>query len=167
MEPTARSVNLSPDKFRQDEKDDATQIQRQGAPSNPAIVNQTGDHEREYTDNDPVRLLSPKVRGVRIATRGSRAVNCYNAENREREHGHEQKPVLAEQLSQKRRHFAVRFLKLSVASSGSQRPLHPTCCTRKSLTALEQTLAHTHGARFLFAQPPESRENGFRYHINA
>src|SRR5215216_5142635 len=98
MQPTARSVNLGTDKFRQDQKDDASQIQRQRPPADPAVVNQTGDHEREYTDNDPVRLLSPKVRGVRVTTGGSRAVNRYHPENGERERGYEQQPVLAKQL---------------------------------------------------------------------
>jgi hypothetical protein len=70
-------------------------------------MNQTGDHERKDADSHPIRLLAPEIRGVWIRARGSRAVNCYNPEDGEREHRHQQKPVLAEQLSQKRRHESL------------------------------------------------------------
>src|SRR5207249_3326892 len=88
------------------------------APTDPAVVNQTGQHERKYADSDPIRLFSPEVCRVWIAARGRRAVDCYDAKNREREHRSQQKPVLAEQLSQKRRH-ATSSAKLPMPSTGN------------------------------------------------
>jgi len=67
-------------------------------------VDQTRHHKCEDTDSYPVRLLSPEIRCERIRARRSRAIDRYDPKDGEREHGHEQKPVLAEQLSQKRRH---------------------------------------------------------------
>ena len=67
-------------------------------------MNQTRHHECKDADSDPIRLLSPEIRCVRVGARGSRAVDGYDTKNRERERRHQQKPVLADQFSQKRRH---------------------------------------------------------------
>ena len=98
MQPATRPVNFGANKLRQDEKHYARQIHRQRAPADPAVVNQTGHHKRKDADSYPIRLLSPEIRCVRIGARGSSAVDRYHPKNGEGEHGHEQKPVLPEQL---------------------------------------------------------------------
>src|SRR5438093_13671645 len=87
-----------------EQEDDTVQIHRQRAPPDPAVMDQTCHHKREHTDSHPIRLLSPEIRCVCIAATRSRAVDCYDTKNGEREHRHQQKPVLTEELSQKRRH---------------------------------------------------------------
>ena len=61
MKPTAGAVNFRADEFRQDEEDDAGEIHRERAPSDPAVIDQAGDHEREKADRDPVGLLAPEL----------------------------------------------------------------------------------------------------------
>ena len=104
MQPATCPIYLRADELRQDEKHDTRQVHRQRAPADPAVVNQTGRHERKDTDSHPIRLLSPEIRCVRISARGSRAVNCHNPKDGEREHRHQKQPVLTEQFSQKGRH---------------------------------------------------------------
>ena len=86
MQPTARAVNFRADKLRENQKEKAGQIHRQRAPTNPAIVDQTGDHEGEEADRDPVCLLAPEFRRHGIFAHISRAVDCHHSEDREREH---------------------------------------------------------------------------------
>ena len=69
MEPTARPVNLRAHELCQNQKEKAGEIHRQRAPADPAVIDQAGDHEREKTDDDPVGLLAPKIRGDRILSR--------------------------------------------------------------------------------------------------
>ena len=104
MQPATCPVNFGAYELRQDQKDDAREVHRQRAPADPAVVNQTSRHKRKDTDSYPVRLLAPEIRRVRISARRGCAVNRYNPEGGEREHRHQQKPVLTEQLSQKGRH---------------------------------------------------------------
>ena len=83
MQPAARSINFGPDELGQDQKHNAGQVHRQGAPANPPVVDQTGQHEREDTYAHPVCLLPPEVGGIRVAARGRRAVDCHDAKNGE------------------------------------------------------------------------------------
>src|SRR6266478_1574461 len=127
MQPATRPINFGSDKLREDQKDDTGQIHGQRAPSDPAVMDQTRHHECKHTDSHPIRLLSPEVSCVRIGTTGSRAVDGYDPKNGEREHRRQQKPILAEQFSQKRRH-AVWFVKLPVPSSAIRRIIRNLRC---------------------------------------
>jgi hypothetical protein len=86
MQPAARSINFDPHKLGHDQEHNASQVHRQGAPTNPTVVDQTGQHEREHTDAHPVRLFSPKVGGIGVAARGRSAVDCHDAKNGEGQH---------------------------------------------------------------------------------
>src|SRR5947209_5839748 len=99
MQPATRPINFGSDKLGQDQKDNAREVHRQRAPTDPTVMNQTGHHERKDTDGHPIRLLSPEIGCVRVTAAGSRAIDRYDSKDSEREHGHEQKPVLAKQLS--------------------------------------------------------------------
>ena len=85
MQPAARSINFYAHELRHDEKNNTGQIHRKGAPADPAVVNQTRQHEREDTDGHPVRLLAPEIRCVRVRARGGRAVDRHDAKNSERQ----------------------------------------------------------------------------------
>src|SRR6266540_4036315 len=106
MQPTARAINLGADKFGQNQKHDARKIHRQGAPADPAIINQTRDHKCQSANCDPVCLLSPEIYSVGICARGSRTVDCHNTKDGKCERGNQQKPILAKQFSKKRCHAA-------------------------------------------------------------
>src|SRR5207237_10463335 len=75
MQPAASSINFYAYELRHDEKDDPGQIHRKGAPADPAVMNQTRQHECENTHGDPVRLLVPEIRRVWVGARGGRAVD--------------------------------------------------------------------------------------------
>ena len=104
MQPAARAINSLSDKLRQNQKENTSEIHRQRAPADPAIVNQTRDHERQKTDCDPVRLLAPEICRNGIAAHVSCAVDCHHAKNGKRKHVHQQEPIEPKQLSKKRRH---------------------------------------------------------------
>ncbi len=72
MQPAARSINFYAYELRHDEKNNTGQIHRKGAPADPAVMNQTRQHECENTHDDPVRLLVPEIRRVRVRARGGR-----------------------------------------------------------------------------------------------
>src|SRR5207302_10452343 len=103
MQPTARAINSLADKLRQEQEENAGQIHRQRAPTNPAIVNQTRNHERKKTNRNPVCLLAPEICGDRISPHASRAEECYNAKYGKREHREKKKPVEPKQFSKNRR----------------------------------------------------------------
>jgi hypothetical protein len=104
MQPTARPVNFRADEFRQDEEDDSREIHRERAPTDPSIIDQAGDHEREKPDGDPVGLLAPKFLRDGVLPHVGGTVNSDDAEDAEREHRQEQHPVQAEQFSQQWSH---------------------------------------------------------------
>jgi hypothetical protein len=79
-------------------------------PSESSDNDQTGHHEGEEADHDPVSLLSPKFRCDRIVAHVGRAVDRDYAEDRQGQHVGEQKPVEAQQFSQKRRHVIGVFV---------------------------------------------------------
>src|SRR5438132_12509728 len=106
MQPATRAINFSANKLGQDQKHDARQIHRQGAPADPAIINQTRNHECQSAHRDPVCLLSPEICSVGVCPRGSRTVDGHHSKDRKREHGDQQEPVLAKQFSKKRCHAA-------------------------------------------------------------
>src|SRR3954470_8762833 len=69
MQPASCPVNFYTDELRQYEKNNTGEIHREGAPADPAVVNQTRQHEREHPYHDPVRLLPPEIRCVWIRAR--------------------------------------------------------------------------------------------------
>src|SRR5205807_2693117 len=84
------------------------EIHRQRTPPDPAVVNQTHDNEGEKSNDDPVRLLTPKLGGKRILPHIGRAIDRDYAKGGEGKHdGHEQ-PVKPENLSEKWSHLVVR-----------------------------------------------------------
>ena len=84
--------------LRQNQEDNARQIHRQRAPADPAIIDQARDHEGNKADRHPVGLLAPELGGDRVVAHVSRAVDRDDAEDRQREHVHEQEPIQAEQV---------------------------------------------------------------------
>src|SRR5260370_41878762 len=104
MQPTARAINSLPNKLRQNQEENAGQVHWQCPPANPAIINQTRNHEREKTDRDPVCLLTPEICGNRICSHVSGAIDCYYAKDGKREHRDEKEPIEPKQFSEKRRH---------------------------------------------------------------
>src|SRR5439155_23406984 len=63
---------------------------------------------------------------VGIRARGSRAVDCYHPEDGKREHRDQQPPILAQQLSKKRRHAVLSRLNSSVPARTSE-GLYASC----------------------------------------
>jgi hypothetical protein len=61
----------------------------------------------EETNEDPLRLFSPKIRRYRIFAHVSRAVDRYDAENGQRQHDNQKQPVEPKQLSKKWRHVEL------------------------------------------------------------
>src|ERR1700730_49836 len=104
VKPTARAINFLPHEFGEDQKEQASQIHRPRVSTNPAIIDQAGAHEGAETDRYPVGLLAPKIRRHRILAHVGGAVDGDHPEDGQGEHDNEQKPIKAEQFSQKRRH---------------------------------------------------------------
>src|SRR5947207_15130701 len=61
MQPAASSINFYAYELRHDEKDDPGQIHRKCAPADPAVINQTCQHELENTLEYPVSLHDPEI----------------------------------------------------------------------------------------------------------
>src|SRR5438309_9817357 len=98
MQPAARAINSLSDKLRQNQKENTSEIHRQRASADPAIVNQTRDHERQKTDCDPVRLLASEICRNGIAAHVSCAIDCHHDKNVMRKYVHLHEPIEPMQL---------------------------------------------------------------------
>jgi hypothetical protein len=119
MQPTARAINLRTDKPGQNQEEDTSQVHRQRAPFDPAIIHQACDHEGEKADRDPARLFAPEFRRDGVLAHVSGTVDRNYTENSEREHGGAEEPVKAQQFSKKWGHESADYrpVKVKIARS--------------------------------------------------
>src|SRR5437879_13905014 len=101
MEPAARAVDFLADELGQNQKDDAERVQRQRAPSDPAVINQAREHESEKSAQDPVRLLARKLCPPWILAPISRPCASTSAEDRQPKPADESDPVHPHRLTRK------------------------------------------------------------------
>src|SRR5436853_1128207 len=93
MEPAARTIDFGAHDFREDKKEDAQNVHRKSAPTDPVVVDQAGDHESEESDGYPLGLFPPEFSRNWIFAHVGRAVDRDDAKNRERQHDDEQQPI--------------------------------------------------------------------------